>query len=1549
MKVLHQISFLLFSMCPLLGALVDEFTDTFSLGGAGGIGAYTPFGGNSSQTQTFTIRGDSPDGSFVDGSDDGFAHLHRTLLDRATVGMVRDLGVISSGDVGATVLVDAGFRHRSGMTSVWSLVLGGAALVGEGQLSVSSFSSGSIASNSDVLLSAIDPSGDSGRLGAGPLAYTIQLGDVGKRLELQFSVYDSTNSGSGEGTRDLSVDFISYQKVAAKYGNYRNSRIGLINGQTPDSLLFFPWRELLYDFDTDQPLNGVQANASAIATSASYYMTAPQSLRWRASNGSTLILDAGMSLPYEWRVTYFLSMGLFQEDSPGGNDKRAFRIELISSDGVVRQTRQMYLHKSGWNILCSELDDLRQYPIDRIRVTQVSGSGGDFYVDNAMVFASQNTRSAVATSGIEKETLWIENSSSYPTTPLTPEERDAFYTIAERVIPLPSKVSSISSSRMNEFRALHAYFKVERNGEFANGANPLYYYRGLDKLDGESDPTLQYRMNSELCDELEHIGKAWYQTQDVNQKEELAEMVTDLVRLSVTYGGIPNPWYNGRGFAEGVFYSKDLLESEGLLEKVTEQIFLQYNVDRILYNEHSWENPVAQSDRSPEFFWQATADDLNTGSKSTLLSILVAPDSPEKARDLQRLRSWLENVALAFSPNTLGTLKPDGSWFHHWGNRFDNYGWVAAWRGSCEWVWWLSHTPFGVGSEAKERMHFMADIHFEIMNKDGYVGPQDAMSYIPSSGFMNLALAGSPDGSEAIDPVMASYWLAYPNDSTYRRNADLVSSLSSSSIVPADKVDSNSTLSYDISNVHRRGDWQVYTRGASNSLYHTQYERDGFLFYNIGGLSLVKEGEATGMQQSYGSSLLLRHLSDLPSLTPGYNTSRAPGVTSIDSSYNNLRQIYYQRGSSDFVGGLSTFDGMGIFVQEFDARDNSTYSNRIARGLRFKKSYFYFGDDIVMLASNISNNGSTTAVETGLLQEPTSAGNRFLLSNGTNTGGGNVNVSHSSADIPWIFNETQGVGVYLTPGQSFRLFKGPQTFGPSTGDIVSAYLHHSDQSDGWYECVLRLNANESSMVDLASSMDSGSPEFSILRRDSKAHVVRSEEYESVGYAIFDSSNLIFADGVLASVDQPCVVMVQEHDSGLVNLTVSCPDKKMQKTASNPLGWSDPVELQLVLNGAFGLEGALSGNPNVAVDYVGTKMLLRVTVQDGLPQAVSLRRVESIGASQVFASWNFDDEGANGTDSGRSQTNWSDSAPTTAEPAWILTSTGAGSGSGISVDPMSGELILSGVGGDVTQAILPFGRDALEGRVSVELGVDSGNTWSGAKFNLVQVDSQRIDTLVEVRVQRNGSNTNNLISTATVGAAINGQWEDSFNALEIQWDVDGADIVLSGLESGDVTIERGGFLAPLIPNALLIEVDAADDRLRRLKLRSLDVAFPMMSYLEWVGAFGIEGFEDTLLVADFDGDGYDNRSEYIAMTDPASGGQFPSVLQVASTTVDDGLEISISWIPLQGRVYDVYGSTDLRDGFSRIEAGLRYPIDRYTWKVPDAANHGFIRLEMRLEE
>jgi hypothetical protein len=1047
--------------------------------------------------------------------------------------------------------------------------------------------------------------------------------------------------------------FLSHQVIAVeKYGNYLDSRIGIPSEISSHGLLFYPDRELMYDFDTEKPTAGITSENSKIVPDNKYFMTSPNSLRWESKTGSVLNFTSGVKLIKTLKCNYYFSVGLFQEKKTTDGSLRTFKVEAKDEAGNLVVNLQLYLHRCGWNIAAIQLPATFTKVISKIEIMQNGGAEGEVYVDNLMLY---NGYMAGISSSPNIYEPTVTDKSAFPAkSTLSADEVKGFKAINDRILNTQdpkvfnlqelektdknnnsqtSKLNRVSPTTMTRFRDLYKSYNIQQIGKFANGENPLYYSRKLQGYDlQEASPEdYYYKKNTTLCQTMREMGMTWYRLSDSPERAELGKMICDLVRLSTTYGGLPNPWYNGRGFADGIFFARELLAKEGLIDDITEQLMQQYNVDRVLYNEHTL-NITKKSTRTlavsnpstPEFYWNSTADHLNTASLSMISIVAMSPDSPEKARDFIRLKSWLDNIALNYAPSTMGTLKPDGSLFHHWGNRFDNYGWVAGWRGATQYVWWLSKTPFRVSEQTHQRMQHMAKVHFQLMNKDGYAGSPDKQMPIPADGFYFMASAGSPDGSQVYDPLTASYLLSFPESETYRKFPEVIANIKKQGITEAPRANENITMSYAGLNIHRFGSWQAYAHGVSKSLYHTQYVRRGFLFYNIGGFNLLKEGQTSSMQNEKGASIL-RGKTEEKNITPGYNFSLAPGVTSIVNDLSKLDQKYYQNGSSEFVGGVSTNDNSGIFTQIFDSGDNfndvdpkdkefrevstnkNIYAGTVAEKLSFKKSYFYFGRDIVLIASNISNGVKLTNVQTGILQERVIDGaNRLILADKTSTEADTVDREIKSTEVPWFVNETQKIGYYLYPNQTYRLKKGIQTF-ISTGEIVSSYFEHQKQIVGEYAFVLRLETSKDEMKEFGKSMKSKTPDYQILQQDANAHIVKATKINQTGYVLYNPKGLIFDDKRIKSVNNSCVFMMKD-DLAKKEMIISFanPDKNMILTKDNPLGYSLPIKTVVVLNGRYELISADNKLVNCEFDTSNQTTNITFEVKDGLSNTVRLQ-------------------------------------------------------------------------------------------------------------------------------------------------------------------------------------------------------------------------------------------------------------------------------------------------------------------------------------------------------
>ncbi len=99
--------------------------------------------------------------------------------------------------------------------------------------------------------------------------------------------------------------------------------------------------------------------------------------------------------------------------------------------------------------------------------------------------------------------------------------------------------------------------------------------------------------------------------------------------------------------------------------------------------------------------------------------------------------------------------------------------------------------------------------------------------------------------------------------------------------------------------------------------------------------------------------------------------------------------------------------------------------------------------------------------------------------------------------------------------------------------------------------------------------------------------------------------------------------------------------------------------------------------------------------------------------------------------------------------------------------------------------------------------------------------------------------------------------------------------------------------------------------------------------------------------DLDADGYDNRAEYIAGSDPMLR---TSVFQVGSSFVFDAgsMRLVLSWPTLSGRIYSIYWSSNLPTGFQLLKDNVPWTENSFTDTVHQADNQGFYRINVRLE-
>ena len=107
---------------------------------------------------------------------------------------------------------------------------------------------------------------------------------------------------------------------------------------------------------------------------------------------------------------------------------------------------------------------------------------------------------------------------------------------------------------------------------------------------------------------------------------------------------------------------------------------------------------------------------------------------------------------------------------------------------------------------------------------------------------------------------------------------------------------------------------------------------------------------------------------------------------------------------------------------------------------------------------------------------------------------------------------------------------------------------------------------------------------------------------------------------------------------------------------------------------------------------------------------------------------------------------------------------------------------------------------------------------------------------------------------------------------------------------------------------------------------------------WLAGYGLTNYEADA-VLDQDSDGLKTWQEYIAGTDPTNAASCFKAVQMAPNKV--------SWSAVSGRVYSVYWSTNLVQGFQPLNTNIVYPQSGYTNATPDSRlNHYQIKVRLQ---
>lgn len=742
-------------------------------------------------------------------------------------------------------------------------------------------------------------------------------------------------------------------------------------------------------------------------------------------------------------------------------------------------------------------------------------------------------------------------------------------------------VASITSEQQADLKTIEtrlqsAYFKKTSQ---RSGAD--YFRKKLNfdlplKLGLQVDPV---RYNNPEYAELRGFGKLMFQlaTEYLSSGDaELSELFAEASQYYLDQGWAEGSsqgtahhiGYATRKLQTAFFLMRNELEQDGLLISIGNSVRWQLNFGEMLDPDHL----------------ESNLDYYNTQSVFRLMSAFLTPDSELKFAFLTAYSAHF-SAALALT-NSQG-FRPDGTAWHHNGH-YPAYATGAFARVPVS-LKVLSGTSFRVGESGHANFK-RAFLSAAIYSNPLYYGLGQAGRH-PLGGNLGklqdaslaLALSGTPDGQQPVDPDIASVYVRLWGSAPDAAFAGL-------ELDPA-PPNGHWTFPYAALSVHRRNDWSVNIKGYSKYVWASE---------------IYKLDNRYGRYQSSG---VVQVLPNMPQEEAGYSEdgwdwNHPPGATTIDRPFIELEpedELVMFKSDESYAGGCA-LDGNGVWAMKLNEADGFTIDPvkkkmSFPGNLKARKSVFCFGEQLLCLGSGIESDDPSAPVHTTLFQNGIKEIDDTVYHNGS---GLLTDPIGNVYRVLNLLNVVVQVGEQVSPNNKYSLRreegkKGAQP--AASGLFAKAWIDHG--------AAPKNEAYAYSVFPMIGSIDriGDFPLLEILRQDNTAHVVQDVESRTTAYACFDSGAVNL--GLLESVSVPCYVMIREGDT--LRLAVANPDLNQLEVLDQGHFIGDPKEAPVVLKlaGCWKIKGAASARAEV--DGASTRLI--VTCVDGMPIEVELEGQE----------------------------------------------------------------------------------------------------------------------------------------------------------------------------------------------------------------------------------------------------------------------------------------------------------------------------------------------------
>ncbi len=810
-----------------------------------------------------------------------------------------------------------------------------------------------------------------------------------------------------------------------------------------------------------------------------------------------------------------------------------------------------------------------------------------------------------------------------PQAPLSSAEVKDMQTISERFISLvtPQKRVSVDSLR----RMYESYGIGERPDGTVVG-KPIYFTRyGETFLNlGIKDASASFKKNGQLLraynDNLLDVAAAYIKCEDASQKEELSRMYVNMTRhlldqgfaAGSAQGTLHHLGYSMRNFYIAPMLMRDVLREAGLLDDVQAAM--------------EWFSGVGEVKVAPKEPGM-DIDAFNTSLMGRMASVLIMENSSYKYAYLKALSRWIDN-GFKYAPGTLPCFKTDGSMFHH-RRSYPAYA-VGGLDGAVNAVWMLRGTSLAVSEESHSalknallQMSFWCNLRSFPLAMSGR--HPDGKGVLYPWHFALLADAGSPDGNFAIDPDLAAAFLRLtPDRPSKTRKWNTL--FESEGIAPQKTPQGSRSYGYNCSLSHRTGEALVTFAGHSRYLWATETYNGANLYGRYlthGSMQILCGGDP--VIDSFGSGYAV----------PGWDWCHIPGTTAAEVPMERMRANvlnvdefsgYEEMLLSDewFAGGVSHKGLYGAFAMKLHESDKYNGS------LRARKSYFAFGDRVVALGSDLENALRGSELHTTLFQ------NTITPDTPTTVEGKSVTSLDYSASLnsPLTVLSDRLGNTYFVRNALVKVSRGLQhslheeTDAPTEGLFEKAYIFHGTiVGRGAVAGDIYMKDDYEYMVGVLASAEEverwkKAVPYTVVRKDSGAHVVRDNESGVSGCAVFEEG----AVDSLVLRSTPSMIMYSEDANGVLTLSVCNPDLALYRGEADEVydaegkrversvygrKWIDspclPTNVTLTLRGLWRISDG--GKSEVRVSHLERCTTLSFTTAEARTEEIQLVKIE----------------------------------------------------------------------------------------------------------------------------------------------------------------------------------------------------------------------------------------------------------------------------------------------------------------------------------------------------